>query len=125
MNQLTEQEEKFLDYLFDGTEVRHPDEAKVLAGYPQDYPYLKIIRKCNEALLQRYDDYLATFAPKGLAGLMDVVENPHIPGSAVKLKAIVELLNRAGVVTKERKETQGAGPSYVFLLPPKQNIKED
>lgn len=122
--ELTSQEQLFLDYLFDGNSIRHPDEAKVLAGYPQDYPWLKIMSKCNEALIKKYDDYLTLTAGKGLVGLVDVIENSHIPGSAVKLKAIIELLDRGGVVKKESKESSVNTPSYVFLLPQKQEIKE-
>jgi len=123
--ELTSQEIEFLDYLFDGDKPRHPDEAKVMAGYPQDYPWLKIIEKCNEALLKRYDDYLAVKSAQGLVGLLDIIENPHEPGTSVKLKAITELLDRGGVVKKEKTETAVMAPNYVFLLPQKNEIKDE
>ncbi len=116
---LTPQEQLFLDYLFDGNSIRHPDEAKVLAGYAQDYPWLKIISKCKEALIEKYDNYLTLTSAKGLVGLVDIIENPQIPGSAIKLKAILELLDRGGVVKKESKESSVNAPNYVFLLPQK------
>lgn len=123
--QLTEQEQAFLDYLFDGNNIRHPDEAKVMAGYPQDYPWLNIVKKCNEELVKKYDNYLTVVSAKGLMGLMDIIENPMIPGSAVKLKAIIELLDRGGVTKKEKSEQETIAPNYVFLLPPKEEIKEN
>jgi hypothetical protein len=55
-------------------------------------------------------------------GLVDVMDNPHNPGSAVKLKAITELLDRGGVVRKEGKESSQVSPNYVFILPSKNNI---
>ena len=121
---LSPQIQAFLGYLFDGTTMRHPDEAKVMAGYPQDYPYLKIIKECKEALIDNYDDYIVAFAPKGIKALMDVLDDPTEPGSAVKLKAAVEFLNRAGVVTKEKKEATTTPQSFVFLLPPKNELKD-
>lgn len=121
---LTQQEQDFIDFLFDGEQMRHPNEAKVMAGYPQDYPVLKIVRKVNEALVQKYDDYLALYAPKGLAGLMEVLNSPEVPGSALKLKAVIELLDRAGVTRKEKSEQVQAQQSYIFMLPNKASIDE-
>ena len=121
---LTKQEQLFIDYLFDGQEMRHPDEAKVLAGYPQNMPVLSIVKRVKDALIEKYDDYLALYAPKGLAGLMDVLANPEVPGSKVKLAAVVELLNRSGVVAKDKKEQTVNQPNYVFMLPSKLEVTE-
>lgn len=121
---LSAQEFAFLDYLFDGEKMRNPDEAKQLAGYPSNYPVLKIIRKVSKELLQKCDDYLALYAPHGLMGLMDILNNPNEPGSKIRLQAVVELLDRAGVVKKEKSEVASAAPSYILYLPPKQELKE-
>jgi len=120
--ELTTQEQQFVDLLFDGSSMRHPDEAKVLAGYPQDYPYLSIIKRVKEVLIERYDDFLAAYAPKGLKGLMDVIDSPETPGTALRLKAVTELLDRAGVVRKEKTEVEKQAPSYIFYLPNKVQV---
>jgi hypothetical protein len=120
----TTQEALFLDYLFDGNTIRHPNEAKVLAGYAPDYPWLKIVEKAKEKLIEKYDAYLAFMASRGMMGLVDVMDNPHVPGSAVKLKAIIEILDRGGVTKKDSKEALTASPNYVFVLPAKNQINE-
>lgn len=123
--ELSPQEQLFLDCLFDGNVIRHPDEAKVMAGYPQDYPWLKIISKCNDALIAKNNDYLTYASTRGVVSLVELLENFQTPGAAIKLKALIELLDRGGVVKKERVETTQNTPNYVFLLPPKQEIKEN
>jgi hypothetical protein len=119
MSKLSAQEQAFIDHLFDGQVMRHPDEAKQMAGYPKDYPVLKIVKAVRQELIDKYDDFLALYAPKGMVGLMQVLESPETPGSAIKLKAVVELLNRAGVTTKEKKEAQAEVQSFVYFLPNK------
>ena len=121
---LTQQEQLFIDYLFDGQQMRHPDEAKQLAGYPANYPVLKLVKKVKEELINKYDDYLALYAPKGLAALMDVLASPENPGSKIRLQAATELLDRAGVTKKDKSEQIQAQPNYVFYLPAKAEIKE-
>lgn len=122
---LTEQEQAFIDFLFDGDNVRHPNEAKILAGYPADYPYLTIVRKCSEIILERQDDYLTTITPKAIKGLIDIMDEPNEPGNVIKMKAITELLDRGGVVKKDKKEVQAVAPSHIFILPEKKPIEED
>lgn len=122
--ELTDQEKLFLDLLFDPSGMKHPNEAKQLAGYPKEYPVLKLVRNISKELIQRCDDYLAMYAPQGLAGLMEIMLEPNNPGSKIKLQAVVELLDRAGVVKKEKTEVSQATPSYVFMLPAKQSIDE-
>lgn len=122
--ELTKQELLFMECLFDGQEMRNPDLAKKMAGYDSSYPVLKIVRRISKELVQKCDDYLALYAPQGLRGLFDVINNPTEPGSKVKLQAIIELLNRAGVVAKDKTEINQAAPNYIFYLPNKQEIKD-
>lgn len=122
--ELSPREQLFLDYLFDGEEVRHPEEAKRIAGYPKDYPVMKIIKDINKELLERCDNYLALYAPNGVMGLIQLLNEPETPGSKLKLQTIIELLDRAGVVKKEKTEVAQQAPNFVFVLPSKVEIKE-
>jgi hypothetical protein len=121
---LSQQEQLFIDYLFDGQQMRHPDEAKQLAGYPANYPVLKLVKKVKDELIGKYDDYLALYAPKGLAALMEVLTNPENPGSKIRLQAATELLDRAGVTKKDKTEQTQIQPNYIFYLPNKTAIEE-
>lgn len=119
---LSKQDQTFLDLIFDGSQMRNPEEAKLLAGFDKSYPVLSIVKRVRDELLKKYDDYLTLYAPKGLAGLMDVLDNPETPGSKVKLQAVVELLDRSGVTKKDKAEQATIQPNYIFYLPNKSEI---
>lgn len=120
--ELTEQEQLFLDYLFDGDVIRHPNEAKQLAGYAKDYPLSKILKNINKELVERCDNYLTLYAPKGVVGLLNIINDPNEPGTKIRLQAITDLLDRAGVVKKEKSEVMQAQPNFMFVLPSKTSI---
>ncbi len=122
--ELDSKEQLFLDYLFDGEDVRNPEEAKLLAGYPKNYPVMKLVKATSKALLERCDDYLAMYAPNGVIGLIQLMNEPETPGSKLKLQVIIELLDRAGVVKKEKTEVQQQAPNFMFVLPSKVQITE-
>lgn len=124
-NELSLQEQLFLDHLFDGATVKHPDEAKQLAGYPKDYPVTKIIKKINQELIERCDNYLTLYAPQGILGLLQIINDPNEPGTKIRLQAIQDLLNRAGIVNKEKKEIAQTQQSFLFVLPPKDTITNE
>lgn len=122
--ELSVQEDLFLEYLFDGENVRHPNEAKQMAGYAKDYPLSKILKNITEDLVKRCDNYLAMYAPQGIVGLLNVMANPTEPGAKIKLQAVQDLLNRAGVVAKEKTEVQQASQHFLFVLPEKRELKD-
>lgn len=123
--ELTIQEQAFLDYLFDGDNLRHPNEAKQLAGYSADYPLDKILKNITNELIKKCDNYLAVYAPRGVIGLLNIINNPTEPGSKIKLQAITDLLDRAGVVKKEKTETVQPLTNYMFVLPQKELINKE
>ncbi len=122
--ELSQQEEAFLSYLFDGKEIRHPDEAKRMAGYAKDYPVDKIIKNIHQTMLDTFDRSLAIYIPEAMLGLVEIMRDPSIPGAKVKLQAIQDLLDRAGIVKKEKTEIQQAPQHFMFVLPSKDIIKE-
>lgn len=125
--ELTPQEQLFLDALFDGAVLRHPTDAKRIAGYPEEYPVLKIVAQVSEQLLKNYDNALLMAAGKAVLGLVDIMDNPNEPGAKIKLQAIAEILDRAGVVKKDKTEVAQPTKNFMFVLPPKETniIKED
>lgn len=115
----------FLEYLFDGEGMRHPTEAKVMAGYAADYPLLKIMKRVKTELIDRMDAAITMHAPKALLALLDLMNEPETPGNKLKKEIALDLLDRGGVVKKEKAEVAPVAPSYVFVLPQKQEIKEN
>lgn len=121
-SELSPQDALFLSLLFevdDNGICRHPEEAKLLAGFPKSMPVTTICRRLNKELITRGDDFLAAHSVIALQGLLSVLNSPTEPGAKVRLQAATELLDRAGVVKKERTETAQQAPNYVFLLPNK------
>ena len=124
MSELSAQEQLFLDNVFGSEGLMHPEEAKVRAGYDKSYPVTKIIAKIRKEFLNSCDDYLTLYTPQGIAGLLEVLNNPMEPGSKVKLQAVVELLDRGGVTKKDKTEEQQTVKNFMFVLPSKQPIEE-
>lgn len=117
------QEQLFLDCLFDGTGVRSPEEAKLMAGYERSYPVAKIIKNIKNELIDRCDGYLAMYAPQGVLSLMEIALDPlGNPGNKLRLQAIIELLDRGGVTKKEKVEQTDKVQNFMFILPEKNQI---
>lgn len=126
-NDLTEQEKLFLSLLFETNEEGqccHPEQAKLMAGYDKKTPLLTIVRKLNKEILQRGDDFLAIHSPVAIAGLLSVMHNPTEPGAKIRLQAIESILDRSGIVKKEKQEVAQDAPNYIFLIPNKTKIED-
>lgn len=114
----------FLDYLFDGEGMRHPNEAKILAGYPANYPILKIMKAVQQELIERMDSTATMYTPQAFMGLVELMNEPETPGNKLKLQVLLEILDRGGVVKKEKTEVAIQAPNFVFVLPSKVNIEQ-
>jgi len=115
---LTEMQVKFLNYLFSEETKGRPQLAKKLAGYADGVNVYSLIASLKEEILERTKEAMAGSAPLAYFNLLDVLDNPSQAGAANALKAISEILNRAGV--KEREADENKGPmSGIVLLPPK------
>jgi len=124
MAELSISERAFLDHLFSPEGLRHPEVAKEMAGYDKNYSVTSLINKIRKEFISRCDDYLTMYSPQGIAGLLDIINNPMEPGAKVKLQAIVELLDRGGVTKKDKTEEQQSVQNFMFVLPAKQPIEE-
>jgi len=123
--EISPQEKAFLNYLFDGEELRNPNNAKELAGYPKDYPVIEIIKSVQKQILDRCDNYLVMHAPNGVMALIKLLKEPETPGMKLKLQTIIEILDRGGVVKKEKAEVAQVAPSFMFILPSKAGISNN
>jgi hypothetical protein len=63
---------------------------------------------------------LALNAPKAALGMIGVLDDPSALGARNTVAAAKELLDRAGVVKKEKMEVTGP-EGAMFILPPKQS----
>ena len=62
--------------------------------------------------------------PKAAFGMIDVLDDPNTLGARNSISAAREILDRTGLVKKEKIEVTGA-TGGIFILPPKQEHGED
>ena len=119
--QLTEQQQKFLDVLFDeaaGSVV----EAKKLAGYSASTSTTQVVNSLKEEILDATHMYMSRNAPRAAVAMVGALMDPTELGIRDKMQAAKELLDRTGLVKTEKMQVEAKGG--VMLMPPKQ-VEED
>lgn len=120
--QLTENQQKFLEVLFDeaGGDVV---EAKKLAGYSDNTPTRLIVDALKDEIFEATKTYMSRIGPKAAVAFGSALMDPTQLGVKEKMLAAKEILDRAGVVKTERVEVQSSGG--LFILPPKEQDETD
>jgi hypothetical protein len=115
--QLTENQVKFLEVLFDeaGGDVV---KAKKLAGYSDNTPTRLIIDSLKDEIFDGTKTYMARIGPRAAVAFGQALVDPTELGVKEKMAAAKEVLDRAGIVKTERVEVQASGG--LFILPPKE-----
>ena len=117
---VTEQQEKFLNALF-GVAQGNFRIAMNVAGYaPTEYP-ARLIRQLKSEIIERAENMLAANAPKAVLSMSGILDDPSALGNRDRLAAAKEILDRTGIVKKEKIEHKGVA-SAVVILPP---LEED
>lgn len=113
----------FLDALFDPEKADGDlKKAKDIAGYDKTTKIGDIVAGLKEEILDRARDTLIANTVMSTKELIGLVQNPNQLGSVVKLNAIRELMDRAGLQKVEKSEVSVHGEGGIFILPAK---KED
>jgi len=120
--QLTEQQQKFLDVLFDQAGGDIPT-AKKLAGYAETTSTTHIIKGLKEEIIDATQTYLSRNAPKAAMAMVGALYDPTELGIRDKMQAAKELLDRTGLVKTEKMQVEAKGG--VMLMPPKQMEEDD
>lgn len=116
--QLTENQQKFLEVLFDeaqGDVVL----AKKLAGYSENTPTRLIVDTLKDEIFDATKTYMSRIGPKAAVAFGNALMDPTQLGVKEKMIAAKEILDRAGVVKTERVQVESSGG--LFILPPKDN----
>ena len=111
--QLTENQQNFLEVLFDqaaGDVVL----AKKLSGYSDNTP--------TRIILDATRSYFARTAPRAAFALGNAVNDPTELGIKEKMIAAKDVLDRAGLIKTDKVDIQAS--SSVFYLPPKEGNNE-
>ena len=114
--QLTEKQQKFLDCLIDTG--GDPKKAAELAGYSGNH--YQVVKSLKNEIVDLATDVLAHSAPEAAFKLVDIMKTDRpIPQVANKLHAAQSILDRVGVVKKERLDVNHNVGGGVFILPAK------
>lgn len=120
--QLTENQQKFLEVLFDeakGDVVL----AKKLAGYSENTPTRLIVEALKEEIADATRTYFARTAPKAAMAMTGALYDPTELGIKEKMAAAKDLLDRAGLGKVEKVDVSSSGGG-IFYLPAKEGKNE-
>tara|TARA_R110002153_G_scaffold223855_1_gene376437 strand:- start:1936 stop:2325 length:390 start_codon:yes stop_codon:yes gene_type:complete len=120
---LTEKQELFLEALM-GEARGNLRAAMRMAGYSDTTKLGAVVGPLRDQIVDRAGMMLALNAPKAAFGMVDVLDDPNTLGARNSISAAREILDRTGLVKKEKIEVTGA-TGGIFILPPKQAHGED
>ena len=119
---LTDKQQKFLDCLI----VTSGDlkQAAELAGYSNGSHY-NVVKALKNEIIDFATDVLANSAPEAAFKLVEIMKtNKPMPQIQNKLQAAQAILDRVGVVKKERLDITHSAGGGIFILPAKDTEKE-
>jgi len=121
--ELTEQQEKFLEALF-GEAKGNPKQAGEIAGYsPSSYP--KVIKALKDEILERAEYSLAFNSAKAVKGLITALDDDGTtPGANIRMEAAKQILDRVGLVKREKVDVNAKVAHGIFILPPKDELNQ-
>lgn len=111
---------RFLELLFDDERKLTPRQAANEAGYSKGTSITQVMESVKDEILKRVDTFLALNAPSSVFKVAEVMHNPIMPGAKNALAAAQILLDRAGLVKKEKVEVQHTVPNGILILPAKE-----
>lgn len=117
---LTEQQQLFLEVLFDGA-GGDVVLAKKLAGYSEGTATSVIVNALKDEIAEATRSYLARIAPRAATAMSGALMDPTELGLRDKMIAARDILDRTGFSKTEKIDVGG---SSIFILPPK-NVVED
>tara|TARA_R110002153_G_scaffold39677_2_gene114129 strand:+ start:397 stop:786 length:390 start_codon:yes stop_codon:yes gene_type:complete len=120
---LTDKQELFLEALM-GEAKGNLRAAMRIAGYSDTTKLGVVVGPLRDQIVDRASMLLALNAPKAAFGMIDVLDDPNTLGARNSISAAREILDRTGLVKKEKIEVTGA-TGGIFILPPKQEHGED
>ncbi len=113
----TEKQRAFLGFLF-GDAQGHIRRAMKMAGYADTANQSDLIKSLKDEMIEGAGNMLAANSPKAAFGLVGVLDDPSTVGAKNSVAAAKEILDRAGLVKKEKVEVS-SDQGGLFILPPK------
>ena len=116
---LTAKQRLFLDALISEEAMVDLRTAMRTAGYSDNTKVAHTAKELREEIKQATETLLAIYAPKAAYALKSVLGNPDTFNARHLISAATEILDRTGLVKKERLEVT-SNLNGIFILPPKQ-----
>ena len=121
--ELTTQQKTFIDLLF-GEAKGNPKKAGELAGY-SEHSYPKVIKSLKDEIIERAEYSLALHSAKAVKGLINALdEDGTAPGANIRMEAAKQILDRVGLVKREKVDINAQVAHGIFILPPKDEINK-
>jgi len=117
--ELSERQQALIDYLT-GEAKGNIRVAMDMAGYSKNTSPTNAIAPIKDEVVDAAQLMLAMNAPKAAAGMVGIIDDPSALGAKNVVAAAKEVLDRAGVIRKERLEITSA-EGGMFILPPKKS----
>ena len=118
-NGLTHKDNKFLEVLFDECKG-NIKEAMKLAGLTG--PQSLVTKRLGKQIKDISSDFFVANTAKATIAMIEVHDNPNLPGNKNIITAADKILDRGGIVKKE--ETVIQEQNFMFILPPKESDNE-
>ena len=117
--QLTEKQKIFLSALF-GEANGEPRAAAEIAGYaPTSYP--KVVQGLKDQIIERAETVLAAHSPKAALSIANAIDDDgSIPGASIRMEAAKQILDRVGIIKKEKIDINAKIAHGIFILPAKE-----
>ena len=117
--ELTEKQKVFLSALF-GEANGEPRAAAEIAGYaPTSYP--KVVQGLKDQIIERAETVLAAHSPKAALSIANAIDDDgSIPGASIRMEAAKQILDRVGVIKKEKIDINAKVAHGIFILPAKE-----
>ena len=119
---LTDKQEKFLELIFTPLYMNDYKGAAIEAGYSVNSSVWQIVDGLKEKILERVELELALSSPAAAKKIIEVLHNGETKGAKSILDAASTILDRAGLVKKDKMEVEHKGASGVFIMPSKKPI---
>jgi hypothetical protein len=119
MSELTPMQQAFLDALFSEEAKGDIRKAMDAAGYSKSTAPGPLLAALHEEIVERSRVQLAANASKAAIHMGGLIDDPTQLGAQVKLQAAMQVLDRVGIVKKDKVEVSGGFEVGLFVLPPK------
>lgn len=96
-----------------------------MAGYGDSVSARDVVPYLQDELIAIAEHILAYNAPKAAFGMAGVLDDPTALGAKNSVAAAKEVLDRVGIVKKEKLEVSSEDGKGIFILPAKRSDSED